>query len=55
MLIILNFTGRNKTLSLPEHTYTKVFLSTQRSQEEFSYFQNMQIGTIEATICLRSE
>ncbi|MEI7980113.1 MAG: alpha-amylase family glycosyl hydrolase [Bacteroidota bacterium] len=51
ILVVLNFTGRNKSLSLPEHTYGKILLSTHRSPEEFSYFQNMQIGPYEATIC----
>jgi alpha-glucosidase len=52
VLVILNFTARDKTLSLPEHLYGKVLLSTHRSPEEFSYFQKMQIGPFEATICL---
>ena len=51
ILVILNFTGRHKNLSLPEHTYGKVLLSSHRIPEEFSYFQNMQIGPFEATIC----
>jgi alpha-glucosidase len=55
ILVILNFTGRHKELSLPEHTYGKVLLSTHRSPEEFSYFQKMQISPFEATICLVSE
>ncbi len=55
MLVILNFTGRQKTFSLPEHSYGKVVLSTHRSPGEFNYFQHMQIGAFEATICLVSE
>ena len=55
VLVILNFTGRHKTLSMPEHTYGKVLYSTLRSAEEFSYFQNMQIGPYEATIWLVNE
>ncbi|MEI7500135.1 MAG: DUF3459 domain-containing protein [Bacteroidota bacterium] len=55
ILVILNFSGRNKTLSLPEHTYGKVLLSTHRIPEEFSYFQKMQISPFEATIWLVSE
>lgn len=51
ILVILNFTGRNKSLSLPEHTYGKTPFSTHRNPEEFSYFQYMQIGPFEATIC----
>ena len=51
ILVILNFTGRHKSLSLPEHTYSKILLSTHRNPDEFSYFQNMQIGPFEATIC----
>ena len=52
MLVILNFTGRNKTLALPVHTCGKVLVSTHRSPEEFSYFQNMQITPYEATVWL---
>ena len=51
ILIILNFTGKHKTISLQEHTYGKILHSTHRSPEEFSYFQKMQIGPYEATIC----
>jgi alpha-glucosidase len=51
VLVILNFTGRHKKLTLPEHTYGKVLLSTHRIPEEFSYFQHMQISPFEATIC----
>jgi len=52
ILVILNFTGRDKTLSLPEHTYGKVLLSTHRIPEEFNYFQNMNISPYESTIYL---
>jgi glycosidase len=55
VLVVLNFTGRHKTLSMPEHTYGKVLHSTLRSVEEFSYFQNMQIGPYEATVWLVNE
>lgn len=51
-LVILNFMGRQKILSLPEHTYGKVLFSTHRMPEEFSYFQKMQISPFEATVCL---
>ncbi len=50
ILVVLNFTGSSKTLSLPEHTYGCVLLSTHRITDEFSYFQNMQIASFEATI-----
>jgi alpha-glucosidase len=55
ILVILNFTGRRKTLTLQEHTYGKVLLSTLRSPGEYSYFQDMQIGPYEATVCLLIE
>jgi alpha-glucosidase len=55
ILVILNFTGRQKSFSLPEHTSGKVLLSTHRSAEEYTYFQNMQIGPYEATVCLVCE
>ena len=55
MLVILNFTGRNKTLALPVHARGKVLVSTHRSPEEFSYFQNIQITPYEATIWLMRE
>lgn len=51
ILVILNFTGRHKKFSLPEHTYGLILLSTHRNQDEYSYFQNMQISPFEATIC----
>lgn len=50
ILVILNFTGRQKILSLPEHAYGKVLFSTHHNHEEFNYFQNMQISPFEATI-----
>ena len=55
ILVILNFTGNQKSFSLQEHTYGKVLFSTHRNTEEFSYFQNMHIGPYEATICKVSE
>ena len=55
ILVVLNFTGRHKILSLPEHTYGKVLYSTFRSTEEFSYLQNMKIGPYEATIWIVNE
>ncbi len=55
ILVILNFTGKQKSFSLHEHTYGKVLFSTHRNTEEFSYFQNMHIGPYEATICKVSE
>jgi len=55
ILVILNFTSRQKSFSLPEHTYGKVLLSTHRNPEEYNYFQNMHIGPFEATICQVSE
>ncbi|MCK9422226.1 MAG: alpha-glucosidase [Bacteroidales bacterium] len=55
ILVILNFTGRYKSFSLHEHTYGKILFSTHRNTEEFMYFQNMQIGPYEATVCLVSE
>jgi glycosidase len=51
ILVILNFTGRHKSLSLPEHTYGKIVMSTHRKPEEFTYFQSMQIDPFEVTIC----
>ena len=51
ILVILNFTRRNKTISLPEHTYGNIRYSTHRSQGEFSYFKNMHIAPFEATVC----
>ena len=51
IFVILNFIGRQNTLSLPEHTYGKVLFSTHRVPEEFSYFQKMQISPFEATVC----
>jgi len=50
ILVILNFTGRRKTVSLPEHSCGKVLLSTHRSIEEYCYFQNLHIGPFEASI-----
>jgi alpha-glucosidase len=50
ILVILNFTGRQKTFSLPEHTYGRILLSTHRSPEEYSYFQKMLISPFEATV-----
>jgi alpha-glucosidase len=55
ILVILNFTGQHKICSLPEHTYGKVLFSTHRTPDEFNYFQKMQIGPYEATICRVSE
>ncbi|MFZ4520280.1 MAG: glycoside hydrolase family 13 protein [Bacteroidales bacterium] len=52
ILVILNFMSKVKSLTLPEHLYGKVLLSTHRMPEEFSYFQKMQISPFEATICL---
>jgi alpha-glucosidase len=51
ILVILNFTGRQKTFSLPEHTYGQVLLSTHRSPGEYYYFQRMQLSPFEATVC----
>jgi alpha-glucosidase len=51
ILVILNFTGSQKSFTMQEHTYGKVMLSTHRSAGEFNYFQNMQINPYEATIC----
>ncbi len=55
ILVILNFTGRHKRFSIMEHAYGLVLLSTHRSKDEYSYFQNMEISPFEATICLVSE
>ncbi len=55
ILVILNFTGRNKRFSIQEHTYGLVLYSTHRNPDEYTYFQNMQISPFEATICLVSE
>ena len=55
ILVILNFTGRHKRFSIPEHIYGLILFSTHRSPDEYSYFQNMQIGPFEATVCLVSE
>ncbi|HPS63222.1 MAG TPA: alpha-glucosidase [Bacteroidales bacterium] len=52
ILVVLNFTGREKALSLPEHTYGKVLVSTLRSPDEYSYFQKMKIGPYESTVWL---
>ncbi|MDP1622787.1 MAG: alpha-glucosidase [Bacteroidales bacterium] len=50
ILVILNFLGRQKTLSLQEHTYGKILFSTHQSQDDFNYFQKMQISPFEASI-----
>ncbi len=55
ILVILNFTGRQKRFSLQEHTYGEVLYSTHRHSEEFIYFQEMQISGFEATICKVNE
>jgi alpha-glucosidase len=49
-LVILNFTGIEKTLSLPDYLYGKVLLSVHRSPDEYFYFQNFMIFPYEATI-----
>jgi glycosidase len=51
ILVILNFTGRNRKLSLSEHTYGKILFSTHKNPGKFSYLQNMQINPYETTIC----
>jgi glycosidase len=55
ILVILNFTGRQKAITLPEHLYGSVLMSTHRSPGEYSYFQKMQISPYEATICMAIE
>jgi alpha-glucosidase len=50
ILVVLNFHGRKKKLSLPEHTYGQVVFSTHRSPEEYNYFHKMSIDPYEATI-----
>ena len=55
ILVILNFTGRKKRFSLPEHTYGEVLFSTHRHPDEFVYFQQMQISGFEATLYKVSE
>ncbi len=50
ILIVLNFTRNQKTVSLPEHTYGEVLSSTHRIPEEFNYFQAMVIAPFEATV-----
>ncbi len=52
LLVILNFTGRQKILTLPEHTGGKVLSSTHRGYEEFNYFQNVKIEAFEASVWL---
>ena len=52
VLVILNFTGRQISFTLPEHLYGKVLMSTHRTPEEYSYFQKMQISPYEATVCM---
>jgi alpha-glucosidase len=50
MLVVLNFTGKTKSLTLPDHTYGTVLLSVHRSAGEYFYFQKLQVFPFEATV-----
>jgi alpha-glucosidase len=50
LLVILNFTGKNKSLTLSHPNYGKILFSTHHEKEEFNYFQRMRINPFEATI-----
>jgi alpha-glucosidase len=54
-LIVLNFTGKYKQLSISDFSYGRVLLSGQRSGDEYFYFQNLRIFPFEATIFLVEE
>jgi alpha-glucosidase len=55
VLVVLNFTGRNKIFSIPEHTYGEVLCSTHRGPGEYNYFQAMKFSPFEATIWIVRE
>lgn len=50
MLVILNFTGKEKTFSLDGSTYGEVAHSNHRAAGEYSYLQKMKIAPYEATV-----
>lgn len=51
-LIILNFTGKERSISISDYTYGKVLLSVQRNAEEYLYFQELKVFPFEATVFL---
>ncbi len=55
LLVVLNFTSRNKQVSLPEHTAGEVLLSTVRRAGEQCYLQRMRIAPFEASVWLIGE
>jgi alpha-glucosidase len=51
IVVILNFTARNKRISLPEHSSGNVLFSTHRNTGDIYYFQNLRIYPFEVSIC----
>ena len=50
MVIILNFTGRQKKISLPEQSFGSIVFSTHRHPDDIYYFQELMIFPFEVTI-----
>jgi alpha-glucosidase len=48
--VVLNFTGRKKRISLPEHNFGCVLLSTHRKINEVFHFQNLWIQPFEVSV-----
>jgi alpha-glucosidase len=50
VVVILNFTSKQKYINLPEHSFGQVLFSTHRHEDEIYYFQDLKIFPFEASI-----